>query len=172
MHMIAVRFRPGGAVPFLRLAAHEITDSQAALADVWQPDCLTEQLCDEADDRRRVQRLESMLLARLSKCPKLDRRIQAAVSRLDDPGTSIDDVATAVNMSRQHLVRLFRQHVGVSPKQFARVSRIQRLRSRIRHTAQIDWLSLALDTGFYDQAHMITECRTLTGMTPTQMAKR
>lgn len=172
IHLVAVRFRPGGAIPFLRLSAHEITDSQAELPDMWPADCLAERVREDADNEARVRRLESALLARLSGCAELDPRVQAAVSCFEQSGQSIEEVAAAVNVSRQHLVRLFRRHVGVSPKQFARVSRMQRLRSRLRHLGPPDWSALALDTGYCDQAHMIAECRALAGVTPTELAKR
>lgn len=172
VEMVAARFRPGGAVPFLRLSAHEITDSHAQLTDVWQTDHLAERIREEVDNPRRVRQLESALLARLADSGELDPRIQAAVSCLEEPGRSVEGAAATVDVSRQHLGRLFRRHVGVSPKQFARVSRMQRLRARVRCLTRPDWPALALHAGYYDQAHMIAECRALTGVTPTELAKR
>jgi len=48
---------------------------------------------------------------------------------------------------------------------------MQRLRSRLKNLARPGWASLALDAGYYDQAHMIAECRLLTGVTPTQLER-
>ncbi len=172
VEIVAVRFRPGGAVPFLRLPAHEITDSHAQLTDVWQTDHLAERIREEVDNTRRVRQLESALLARLADSGELDPRIQAAVSCLEEPGRSVEGAAATVDVSRQHLVRLFKRHVGVSPKQFARVSRMQRLRSQVRRLARLDWPAVALTAGYYDQAHMIAECRALAGATPTELLKR
>lgn len=172
VEMVAVRFRPGGAVPFLQLSAHEITDSNAQLTDVWQTDRLAERIRDEADKTRRVRRLEAALLARLGDCGEYDARVQAAISVLEQPGLSVEGVAATVDISRQQLTRLFRRHVGVSPKQFARVLRMQRLRSLVRRLSRPDWPAVALAVGYYDQAHMIAECRALAGATPTELAKR
>jgi AraC-like DNA-binding protein len=172
VEMVAVRFRPGGAVPFLRLSAHEITDSNARLADVWQTDRLAERIRGEDDNTRRVRQLEAALLGRLADSRELDPRIQAAVSWLKEPGRSVEGAAATVDVSRQHLARLFKRHVGVSPKQFARVLRMQRLRSRVRRLSRPDWPAVALAVGYYDQAHMIAECRALAGATPTELLKR
>lgn len=169
--LVAVRFRPGGAVPFLRVPADEITDSQVALAEVWPPDGLAERIGEEIGDEARVRRLEAALLARRTSEVHVDRRVHAAVASLDGGERSVDAVAAAVNLSRQQLARLFRQHVGVGPKRFARVRRLQRLLSRVRGLAHPDWPSVALDVGYYDQAHMITDCRRLTGVTPTELAQ-
>ena len=168
---VAVRFRPGGAVPFLRLSADAITDAEVALTHVWRAGSLGAQLREPDGDEARVRRLEAALRARLADAPALDARIQHAVSLLEDGTPAIDTVAAAVGLSRQHLIRLFRQHVGLGPKRFARVMRMQRLRSRIDGVSRPDWAAVALDAGYYDQAHMIGECRELTGVTPTELAR-
>jgi AraC-like DNA-binding protein len=35
-----------------------------------------------------------------------------------------------------------------------------------------DWSELALDCGYFDQSHLIRECRSLSGFTPTELAAR
>ncbi len=67
---------------------------------------------------------------------------------------------------------VFRRHVGLGPKQFARVIRMQRLRSQLKTAHRPDWASLALDAGYHAQSHMIAECRLLAGLTPTQLSGR
>jgi AraC-like DNA-binding protein len=60
--------------------------------------------------------------------------------------------------------------VGVSPKTFARVVRLTRVVERVRSVAageSINWSALALELGYYDQAHLVDEFRELTGVTPT-----
>jgi AraC-like DNA-binding protein len=172
VHLVAVRFRPGGAIPFLRLSADEVTDAHLALNHVWEAGELVGRLHEEVDNERKVRCLESELLARLSQRCDLDDRVQAAVSWLEKEARDVDAVAAAVAVSRQHLIRLFRRHVGLSPKKFARVMRMQRLRSLLRSAPRPDWASLALDAGYYDQSHMIAECRLLAGLTPTQLSGR
>jgi AraC-like DNA-binding protein len=72
-------------------------------------------------------------------------------------------------VTRQHLARRFSQLVGVSPKTFARVVRLGRVIERVRAMpagGAINWSALALDVGYYDQAHLVDEFRELTGVTP------
>jgi len=153
------------------LPAGEVTDLHAPLTEAWRPDHLGDRLRKEVGDEQKARRLESELLARLSGREGLDDRVQQAVSLFQREKLDVDAVAARVDVSRQHLIRLFRQHVGLGPKQFARVMRMQRLRSRLKNLARPDWASLALDAGYYDQAHMIAECRLLTGVTPTQLER-
>jgi len=65
--------------------------------------------------------------------------------------------------------------VGVSPKTFARVVRLGRVIERARAVPAdeaINWSALALDIGYYDQAHLVDEFKELTGVTPTAWYRR
>ena len=84
----------------------------------------------------------------------------------------IEMIAGDMGLSRQHLTRLFQRHVGVGPKVFARVIRLQSLLDGIKRTASPIWAAISLESGYYDQAHMVNECRDLTGLTPTELAER
>lgn len=57
---------------------------------------------------------------------------------------------------------------------FARVVRLQRSTHSIRRARSqgslASWARLAVDCGYADQAHLIREFRTLTGVTPTVYA--
>ena len=116
--------------------------------------------------------IPAALLARLENTPPLDCRVQAAVSILQKQSQSVEAVAATADVSRQHLRRLFRQHVGVGPKCFARVVRMRRLLALAKTVRPANWSIAALDAGYYDQAHMIAECRSLTGLTPTELVQR
>jgi methylphosphotriester-DNA--protein-cysteine methyltransferase len=80
---------------------------------------------------------------------------------------SVDALAAAHDLSRQHFTRRFRAATGLSPKQFATISRFQALVQTMLVTNVEEWASLATSAGFYDQAHMINEFRALAGSPPT-----
>jgi methylphosphotriester-DNA--protein-cysteine methyltransferase len=81
---------------------------------------------------------------------------------------SISALPPALGVTRQHLARAFAMHVGVPPKTFARVARVRRALAKARVSVTVDWAALALDAGFYDQAHLSGEVRDLTGRTPSE----
>ena len=163
----AIRFRPGGATPFLRMPAHEATDQQLDLPDGWPASELEHRLADAPNELRRVALLEAELLRRLPAAPPVDRRIAVAVSQLRTGVATVESAAAEVELSRQHLNRLFRREVGIGPKQLERVLRMQRLHRRLRCSPAPHWSSFALDAGYCDQSHMIREYRALTGLTPS-----
>ena len=96
---------------------------------------------------------------------KPDPRVDAAVDRILRSGgrATIDSIAAAAGVSRQHLARAFAYHVGVSPKTFARVIRFRRA---LRLAGSQDWSALALELGYFDQSHLIADFREFAGETP------
>ncbi|MDQ3998075.1 MAG: helix-turn-helix domain-containing protein, partial [Gemmatimonadota bacterium] len=79
---------------------------------------------------------------------------------------SIRALAAELGVTRQHLARSFAQHVGLSPKMLARIVRTRGVVDRARAAADVDWSSVALDAGYYDQSHLIAEVKKLTGLPP------
>lgn len=158
--MIGVRFNPGRAAAFLRMPLAEITDARVPLGAIWKD--WSDGILERPDF---IAKLEMELLRRLD--PERDRRVDAAVARIvaASGNVRIDPLAREIGISRQHLARQFVHHVGVSPKTFARVMRFRRLTESLN--ARTDgWADVALEHGFYDQAHLIADFRELAGTTP------
>ena len=66
--------------------------------------------------------------------------------------------------SERTLERRFRRSIGVPPKAFSRVARLQdALR---RRGDQVSWAESAIDAGYYDQAHLIRDAQQIFGITP------
>jgi AraC-like DNA-binding protein len=167
---VGVRFWPGRVMPFLGVPAAELTDLRVDIADVW-PDrgASLENLhgCAPGDV---LGAFEELLVARLARARPLDLTVDAAVRAILRAGgnLSISALAPALGVTRQHLARAFAMHVGVPPKTFARVARVRRALAKARVSVTVDWAALALDAGFYDQAHLSGEVRDLTGRTPSE----
>ena len=91
---------------------------------------------------------------------------------------SVAELAVETGWSARHLNSLFRAEVGLSPKEAARVVRFDHARRRIAQAARacagaadtpgIGLADLAAECGYYDQAHMAREFRSLAGCPPTQ----
>ncbi len=77
------------------------------------------------------------------------------------------DLCRELGVSRKHLSHWFRHQVGLAPKQYAGVARFQRLVACLGRSPPLGWSALAQSCGFYDQAHLVHDCRTFAGMAPT-----
>jgi transcriptional regulator GlxA family with amidase domain len=84
----------------------------------------------------------------------------------DGPGR-VDRVTGKIGMSQRRAAQLFHEQIGVSPKTFHRVRRFQRTLLRLRGVRQADWAELAVECGYYDQAHLSHDFRQIAGMTPS-----
>lgn len=166
--LLGIRFHPGGAYPFLRIAAEELTDASSDLDQVSR--ALARELAPALAGPRegRVGRIERALLAVLGEAGPPDPRVRAAFSRLQESrgGVALAELEHLTGYTRQHLGRLFRRHVGVSPKVLARVVRLRSVLGRLDPARPPDWAALALEHGYCDQAHLVTDFKDLTGSTP------
>jgi AraC-like DNA-binding protein len=169
--LIAVRFRPGGASPFLKVAAHEITDQVVDSGDLGLRWLSQTPLAGQTPLAEAVRVLERLLLQRLAATAPPDpvvAHVVAALFAADPP--PVESLAHAVGWSRQHLRRAVRNHVGVGPVTLARVARLQRAVDLLQRGGGRRPSGVALCAGYFDQAHMNRDFRALAGMTPREAA--
>jgi AraC-like DNA-binding protein len=110
-----------------------------------------------------------------------DAAVQAAVVRLRDPRTRVDELAASLGSSERQLPRRFLAAVGYGPKTLQRVLRRRRFLASVQEGAVglpggprcvlDDLAGAALTAGYADQAHLARECRALTGLAPAQLAR-
>src|SRR5690606_22228690 len=144
----------------------------AALTDVVPNAArLVEQVVKARDAGQRRQVCLEHLSESQARLRPPDPRVELAVGRLVQTGgaTRTGELAAEVGLSERHLERLFAQYVGVGPKLFARVMRLQcALRGGRGTQTQAQW---AARLGFADESHLLREFQTLAGCTPKQLAR-
>jgi transcriptional regulator GlxA family with amidase domain len=80
----------------------------------------------------------------------------------------IGDVAAGVGLSPRQFERRFRAEVGLPPKLFCRIQRFQRIFQALE-SGPAKWADVAVDCGYYDQAHLIRDFRAFAGETPVEL---
>ena len=78
----------------------------------------------------------------------------------------IQDMEKDLNYSRRHLLRTFKESVGLDIKKFCRIIRFQSLLSRINRGDFVSFADAAMDGGYYDQNHMQRDFREFALTTP------
>ena len=180
-----IRFRPGEAARLLPEASRELTDIDAPLAALWGDagrmleDALVALLeravaygwnADEILAHAQPL-VDDVLRARLaSHGASVDLRVRTAASLLAsaDP-IAISEVAMRVSLSERQLTRRFTERVGVPPKLFARVMRLQRAAALLSGGATASQASSL--AGYADQAHFTRDSTDLAGVTPGGLAR-
>jgi AraC-like DNA-binding protein len=168
--LFGIRFRPGGLIAFLPLAAAELTDDRVDLSAVAGRLAgeLWDRLAGAAPDRRAAV-AEAALLARLPASGLIDPYIHHCVARLETTrgALPIARLEASTGLSGRQIERKFAHHIGVAPKTFARIVRFRSLLSTVWATGPSDWAGLAAEAGYADQPHLVREFRNFAGLSPT-----
>jgi transcriptional regulator GlxA family with amidase domain len=109
--------------------------------------------------------IEAWLLQRLALGKDADRLVWDSLALIRRGIPSMDTLSNSLNMSQRQIERLYQLQVGLSPKYYSRLLRIDTARKALKHPAQ-SLTDLGLSLGFYDQSHFIREFKTVIGMTP------
>jgi len=170
---LGIRFRPGQLHRLLRFRMDLGTDREVPLRDVVGESSARELklgISEQRTDSGRFEVAESWLLRRLRAAPPktLSSRCQPALDLiLEARGQArIDAVAESLGWSRRRLERLFRDEIGVSPKLYSRIVRLNVALASLDAAERPSAVDFALDAGYFDQAHLLRDFRSLAGRTP------
>ena len=161
--------RPHGGFDLLRVPQHRYTDRVVDLRsiDPVLAARLRKDVAAQTDARAMADALADVLAAHTPREPVAGAAAKAVAVALALKGMiSVTDLARAANVSPRQLERLFHERVGVSPKQFVRIVRFQEVLRATRSGRDSGWATVALEHGFYDQAHFINDFKTFVGRTP------
>ena len=172
--VFGVKFRPGGFGAYSGAPACALTDRSVPLREVFGPaaDALGEAVLGAAADEHRLELVETFLSRRL---PEQDAAYEAVIHAvammLDDRQvTRVEQVADRLGISVRSLQRLFRRYVGVGPKWVIRRYRMQDAAERLAGDPAVDAAALAVELGWFDQAHFTRDFSELIGMSPREYA--
>lgn len=169
-----LRFRPGGATCLLRSSIHEFTNGSFRLNDIVPGleseilrrfDCLgLETFCLQDVAAGVTEYCHGRLV-------RPDRRLAYACTRIDQGGGQLPlaEIAREMGMTRQHLGRIFRSQVGLSPKLYARIRRFQNVIAMAQTLLpRWGWAGVAHQFGYVDQSHLIADFQALSRTTPAK----
>jgi AraC-like DNA-binding protein len=87
-------------------------------------------------------------------------------------GMRVTEVCDRLGLSNRHLIKQFRRTVGLAPKTYARIERLQAVIRACRGRTAVPWSRVAAQAGYADQSHLIREFRRLAGVTPSEFLAR
>ncbi|WP_374580316.1 DUF6597 domain-containing transcriptional factor [Pseudoduganella sp.] len=183
-----IKFRPGGFRPFLGRPVAQIADQRVALDQLFG--------APGADLARGLRALahadgaaqgegaalacamadlaQVFLLARLPPPDaEAERAAQLVAAIAADPALlTVAALAQQAGMNQRALQRLFQQYVGVGPKWVIKRYRMHEAVAQLQGGAAPELARLALDLGYFDQAHFIKEFTALVGKPPGAYARQ
>jgi AraC-like DNA-binding protein len=171
-NVAGVHFKPGGAYPFLKLPSGELHNAHFGLDAFWgraAAERVREQLLEAPTPCAKARILERELIAIAAGYPQRHPAVAFALNQFHTTpeARKISVLTDEIGVSRRHFIEIFRKEVGLTPKLFCRVRRFQQVLRQISAGARIHWPSIALEAGYFDQAHFIHDFRAFSGINPT-----
>ena len=172
--VIGVRIRTPMTAAALDTSLWNVRDALLPADDVlggWTRDLLAALgACSTAAARLpRLSEGLALLARRARPAPALVAEAVAGIERTHGRAR-IERLADRAGVSRRHLERRFRDHVGLTPKELARIVRVQQALRVISSGAESTGAGVAAVCGYADQAHLIRDFQALVGKTPTALA--
>jgi len=162
--LIGVRFHPGMWSAELKTPGDQITDEMLPLDLLWGARAgeMQRQL-EDVDTPEAAARVLDRNLPETRSLTPAQRAI--AAMREQHGCCSVVELADQAGLSERQFRRVCLAETGLSPKFLARVLRFRHAMAQMNaHPCAL--AHLALDCGYYDQAHFINEFRELSGRTP------
>ncbi|GAB2555631.1 helix-turn-helix domain-containing protein [Nocardia heshunensis] len=171
-----VKFRAGGFGAFTGLDVGAFSDTSVPAADIFPgADALSEAVLASDDALHRRDLIEDFLVAaqREAGDDAAYRQVLEIIAAMEhDPDlTRVDQVTDRFGIPIRTLQRLFRRYVGGSPKWVLRRYRLQDGAQLLADGRTSDLAALAVELGYFDQAHFSNEFAKEIGMPPLEYAR-
>lgn len=173
--VFGVKFQPGKFRPFVRQPASALANQVIPARRIFGPaiEKLKRAVSAARNDGAKRAACNAFFRALV---PATDTTADLAAKLvrqiLHDPDIrTVNDLSARSGISKRSLQRIFREYVGISPKWVIRRYRLHELVERIHAGERPDWAQLALDLGYFDQAHLINDFHSTVGFSPRAYAK-
>lgn len=174
--MVSIDFQQGGLAKFLKMPLSEaFLDERIDAETLLNPNIsqVYEQMVNAATYSQIIEIVEDYLWQKI-KYQTVDIHPFDKVNLLilNQPATySIEYLANQACLSLSQFERRFKQQIGVSPKFFLRINRFHQAFMLKDQNPTLDWLSIALQTGYNDYQHLVKDFKQFSGTTPNSLLK-
>ncbi|NTX17559.1 AraC family transcriptional regulator [Myxococcus sp. CA056] len=176
MNGMQVNFTPVGARRFFGIPLHHLARQVVGLESVLGAEgpLLTERLVEAPSWEARFALLDQLLLSRILTAPEVSPVITWTWQRLRASGGQVEigELARELGFSQKHVIARCGQELGLTPKLLARLIRFDRVIQVLKSGAAESQARLALEQGYFDQAHLIRDFRQFTGGPPGEFLRR
>lgn len=169
--VLGMRLHPAGAYALLGTPLSEMSGLTIDLHDLAGRAAaeLIERCHGAGSAEERLRRAVGWISERLTRSPGVDPAIAWVAGQIErrEGAVTIAALRERAGLSKTHLATAFREQIGVTPKQYARVLRFRRALAMV-NAEEGTLADVALAAGYYDQPHLNAEFRELSGFSPRE----
>lgn len=171
VRVFGIRMKPEGVRRLFGVAAAELSgryeDLEAVTGATLRDMCA--RIRDAADGMSRRIHAQNFLRARLGDAGDEPTYVDRAAAIIRAPGRfdRIETLPDDVHISLRQLERGFRQSIGMTPKRYMRLARLNEVHRKLERGDALRLTDVAYDCGYADQAHFIRDFKRLMGTTPS-----
>lgn len=174
--MIAVTFKPFGASAFFRFDLNKHRNEKIDLCDILgdKQKEASERIAEAITAHERINIIESLLLNLLSvNIREMEIVKQGIVIINNSPGRiSIGQAAEKTCLSYRQFERIFLHNIGISPREYLKIKKVNYAIGLLKSRKNVNLTEIALDSGYYDQAHFNNSFKTVVSLTPSDFYKQ
>jgi AraC-like DNA-binding protein len=168
--LVGIRLRPAVAFLLSGIPVHTLVGRRIALKRISAFQDLTSEEPPRTPEQC-IDVLQRFLVRRLEHA-RMHDTIATALREIEREhgGLRVEDVAARCGVSQRHLHRLMRVWVGYGPKRYATVIRFQATLHEMEQAPAQPASALAVQNGYFDQAHLTLDVARFSGTTPGVLA--
>lgn len=171
--IIGIRFLPGGAYPFLKKFTQCKNGNTINLSnqDISQIEQIYESMKNAKTIQERINILNNFFLKQLQdfeRVPSLWIFEVIDTMKSHEGNLKINELSKKLSLSMRQFERLFKKEVGLSPKQFSKILRMQKARSLISSKNFDSLTDISYESNYFDQAHFIKDFKVFVEETPKE----
>jgi AraC-like DNA-binding protein len=173
--VFGIRFKPEGIYNLFGIPASVFSenyeDMELILGKEFREYCW--KIRESTETNQKIALSNSYLFKQLEKHHPESTYLNRAAEliRNSDGIEKIDDLPDKVYISLRQLEREFKQKIGVSPKKYLRIARLNNVNRMLEKNGHIEFTKIAHDCGYADQAHFIRDFKSMMGVNPTIFIK-
>lgn len=172
VNIFGIRILPGKFSDLVNIPMKYIVNKQLLLKDVIGDFCkYIPENAQDIDEKMLMSSIDNYTLEFFENIPSCkNKTVMPNLIRYiyDNKGqVSVEELSKVSNYSSRNLHRISESEIGMNLKLFCRIVRFQNMLYSIKDKGDLNWKSVALDNGYYDQSHLVKEFKFFCGISPT-----
>ncbi len=168
--LVHIRFHAGGLFRLLKIPMQELlhTSIDAELIFGKEITSLTNQLANTNAYAAIPTVLDAWLYKKINRLKNTEQPVDR-IGRLiaaNPQDFNLVKAAREACLSIRQFEKRFTQQIGITPKYFARICRFYQAYGLKEAKPGLDWLSIAVQTGYNDYQHLVKDFKQFAGVTP------